>query len=68
MLDQKKTEITGEYGLIVGGYRVVFSNYFGEGRESFFQNPYDAHNFLAKYKVYGYKGSVETIYFKVVGA
>jgi hypothetical protein len=62
------TEIS--YGLVVGGYRVKFTNWKGSnGNETFFATSVDAKNFLAKYVAYGYKGSVETIHFHVaVGA
>lgn len=53
------------YSLIVGGYRVTFTNWNGNGREAFFQNKSDAENYLARYKAYGYRGEVETIHFNV---
>ncbi len=52
------------YGLVVGGYRVKFTNY---NHESFFATKEDAQNYLIKFMAYGYKGTVETIYFNVAG-
>ena len=65
MTTAQDTISTQAYGLIVGGYRVTFTNWNGNGRETFFQNKEDAENFLAKYKAYGYRGEVETIHFHV---
>jgi len=65
MLDQKKTVNTSEFGLEIGGYRVAFTNWNGNGRETFFQNKFDAIEYLNKFEAYGYKGSVETIWFHV---
>ena len=57
------------YGLAVGGYRVKFTNWNGNGSEVFFATKEDAKYYLWKYMAYGYQGSVETIYFHVaVGA
>jgi hypothetical protein len=57
------TEIS--YGLVVGGYRVKFTNWNGNGSEQFFATKEDAQDYLAKFTAYGYKGSVETINFNV---
>jgi hypothetical protein len=65
MQTTQDTPSTDGYGLIVGGYRVTFTNWNGNGRETFFQNKEDAQNYLAKFKAYGYKGEVETIHFNV---
>jgi hypothetical protein len=54
------TEVT--YGLVVGGYRVKFTNWNGE---EFFATKEDAQDFADKYSAYGYKCVVETIHFKV---
>jgi len=59
------TPSTDTYSLVVGGYRVTFTNWNGNGRESFFKDKEDAQNHLARFKVYGYKGTVETIHFNV---
>lgn len=50
------------YGLVVGGYRVKFTNWNGE---EFFATKKDAQDFANKYSAYGYKCVVETIHFKV---
>lgn len=63
MSDQKETLSTSDYGLVIGGYRVKFSNW--SGSEMFFAAKEDAETYLAKYEAYGYKGSVETIWFNV---
>jgi hypothetical protein len=52
------------YGLIVGGYRVRFTNY---KHERFFATKEDAQEYLIKFLAYGYKGTVETIHFHVKG-
>jgi hypothetical protein len=67
MLEQKETVNTTEFGLIVGGYRVKFTNWLNGNNEMFFATCEDAENYLAKYKAYGYKGSVQTIHFMVAG-
>ena len=53
---------TMEYGLVVGGYRVKFTNY---SHESFFATKEDAQEYLIRFLAYGYKGKVEAIEFKV---
>jgi hypothetical protein len=55
------TEIV--YGLVVGGYRVKFTNW---NSEEFFATKKDAQDFADKYTAYGYKCVVETIHFRVV--
>jgi hypothetical protein len=59
------TENVENYGLVVGGYRVTITNWNGNGREMFFQNKFDANEYLAKYKAYGYEGTIETIHLHV---
>ena len=61
------TENVENYGLIVGGYRVTITNWNGNGREMFFQNKFDATEYLARYKAFGYEGNVETIHLHVKG-
>jgi hypothetical protein len=59
------TPSTEDFGLIVGGYRVKFTNW-NEGRnEKFFATWVDAQNYLLKFKAYGYKGAIDTIYLNV---
>lgn len=56
---------TQAYGLIVGGYRVRFTNW-KEGRDEwFFASKEDAQNFASKRTAYGYKAMIETIHFHV---
>ncbi len=62
---KEDTPSTDGYGLIVGGYRVTFTNWNGNGRETFFRDKEDAEKYLARYKAYGYRGTVETIHFNV---
>jgi hypothetical protein len=50
------------YGLVVGGYRVKFTNY---SHESFFANKEDAQEYLIRFLAYGYEGIVETIHLHV---
>jgi hypothetical protein len=57
------TKDAGTYSLITGGYRVKFTNYAGS--EQFFATLLDAQNYLIKFQAYGYKGSIDTIYFNV---
>ena len=52
---------------IVGGYRVKFTNWQDGRNEEFFAVRQDAEEYLAKYRAYGYKGTVETIHFRVRG-
>lgn len=61
------TEQTQAYGLIVGGYRVKFTNWQDGRNETFFLNREDAEEYLATRRAYGYKGTVETIHFHVKG-
>lgn len=44
---------------------MTFTNWNGNGREAFFKDKEDAQNHLARFKAYGYKGTVETIHFNV---
>ena len=56
---------TQAYGLIVGGYRVRFTNW-KEGRDEwFFGSKEDAQDFAAKRTAYGYKATIEAIHFHV---
>jgi hypothetical protein len=56
---------TQAYGLIVGGYRVRFTNW-KEGRDEwFFGSKEDAQDFAAKRTAYGYKATIETIHFHI---
>jgi hypothetical protein len=50
---------------IVGGYRVKFTNWQDGRNEEFFAKATDAVEYLAKFRAYGYKGTVETIHFRV---
>ena len=50
---------------IVGGYRVKFTNWQDGRNEEFFASREDAENYLLSRKAYGYKGTVETIHFRV---
>jgi hypothetical protein len=52
---------------VVGGYRVIFSNWLNGQNEQFFATKEDAQNYFAKFAAYGYKGKVETIYFQMGG-
>ena len=52
---------------IVGGYRVRFTNWQDGRNEEFFAVRQDAEEYLAKYRAYGYKGTVETIHFRARG-
>ena len=54
--------MTENYGLVVGGYRVKFTNY---NHESFFATKEDAQEYLIRFLAYGYKGNVEAIYLHV---
>ena len=58
---------TDGYALIVGGYRVKFTNWNNGNNEQFFKNWVDAQNYLLKFKAYGYKGAIDTIHFNVKG-
>lgn len=62
--DTPSTE-TQAYGLIVGGYRVKFTNWQNGNNEKFFSKATDAVEYLAKFRAYGYKGTVETIHFHI---
>ena len=64
---QEETPSTESYGLIVGGYRVKFTNWKDGRNEIFFAKVTDAVEYLAKHRAYGYKGAVETIHFHVKG-
>ena len=64
MTQLQEEKETQAYGLIVGGYRVKFTNY---SHECFFAKKEDAQEYLIKYRAYGYKGTVETIPFHVKG-
>jgi hypothetical protein len=57
--------MTENYGLVVGGYRVTITNWNGNGHETFFQTKFDATEYLARYKAFGYEGNVEAIYLHV---
>jgi hypothetical protein len=59
------TTTQDSYGLVGGGYRVTFTNWNGNGRETFFQNKSDASEYLAKYTAYGYKGIIDPIFLHV---
>lgn len=50
------------YGLVLGGYRVKFTNW---NSEEFFATKEDAQEFADKYSAYGYKCLVQPIHFKV---
>jgi hypothetical protein len=65
MTTTQETPSTQAYGLIVGGYRVRFTNY---DHETFFATLEDAQEYLIRFLAYGYKGKVETIHFRVKGA
>ena len=47
---------------------MTIMNWNGNGREMFFQNKFDANEYLARYKAFGYEGNVETIHLHVKGA
>ena len=51
-----------ELALNVGGYRVLITNWNGNGRETFFERKLDAIEHLNKYKAYGYVCTMDTIY------
>ena len=62
---QEEAPSTQAYGLIVGGWRVKFTNWRNGDNEVFFAKASDAVEYLAKHRAYGYKGTVETIHFHV---
>ena len=64
---QEETPSTESYGLIVGGWRVKFTNWRSGNNEIFFAKASDAVEYLAIRQAYGYKGTVETVHFHVKG-
>ncbi len=55
-----------EYSLVVGGYRVRFTNWAaGDYRDLFFQSKSDAQDYVKKFEPFGYIGVVEQIWFNV---
>jgi hypothetical protein len=62
--ENKEMTQTKEAGpaLSVGGYRVLVTNWNGNGRETFFKNKFDAIEHLNKLQAYGYKCEIDTIH------
>jgi hypothetical protein len=59
------TSTTYNYGVIVGGYRVVITNWKNGDNEKFFRDYEDARDYLALRKAYNYTGTIETIHLHV---
>jgi hypothetical protein len=54
-----------EYSLVIGGYRVRFTNWSAGDRETFFQSKSDAQDYVKKFEPFGYIGVIEEIEFNV---
>jgi hypothetical protein len=61
------TSTRHNYGVIVGGYRVVITNWKNGDNEMFFRDYEDAREYLDQHKAYNYKGTIETIHLHVRG-